>query len=121
MKALGIGGFQSRPEERAGINDVLRVRYAVQRHGRRPQHIARELMDPLFERLLFRREGEAQIRVRSHGMPFFNGPPGSLGMAPTRLAIILLSSTEGAKNRMASAACLTRRSRRPMKDVPKQR
>jgi hypothetical protein len=53
-------------------------------------------------------------------MPFFNDPVDTLRMIPMRSAIILLSSTEGAKIWMASEACLTRLLRRPMKDVPKQ-
>jgi hypothetical protein len=35
-------------------------------------------------------------------MPFFKGPVDTFGMIPTRLAIILLSSTEGVKNWMGA-------------------
>src|SRR3569833_1901389 len=100
MESLRIGGIQSRPKEGAGVDDLLWVWYPVQRHGRRPQHLACKLMNSLFERLLLWAKCQTEIRVRNHGRPFLMIQSVSW-YGPTWLAIVLLSSTEGEKFWMA--------------------
>src|SRR5690348_17003910 len=75
MEALNVSGFHGRPKQGAGGDDVLRIGHAIQRHRGGTQHVPRKLMNALFEGMLLRRQGQAQVSVGCHGVPFFTISP----------------------------------------------